>query len=77
MIQSGKFDSTYMDIKRVAKTSLNFTINRLIEIIGIIIFGFGILLLLSILSYTPDDPNFIFSEGQQGVNGVVFLNPAF
>ena len=65
MIQSGKFDSTYMDIKRVAKTSLNFTINRLIEIIGIIIFGFGILLLLSILSYTPDDPNFIFPNNSE------------
>ena len=65
MIQSGKFDSTYMDIKRAAKTSLNFTINRLIEVIGIIIFVVGILLLLSILSYTPEDPNFIFPKNSE------------
>ena len=65
MIQSDKFDSLYMDIRIVAKTSLKFTINRLIEMFGIIIFIFGLLLLLSIVSYSPDDPNFIFPDNSE------------
>ena len=65
MIQSDKFDSLYMDIRIVAKTSLKFTINRLIEMFGIIIFIFGLLLLLSIVTYSPDDPNFIFPDNSE------------
>tara|TARA_B100001057_G_scaffold474710_1_gene540599 strand:- start:2090 stop:4213 length:2124 start_codon:yes stop_codon:yes gene_type:complete len=65
MIQSGKFDSPYMDIKTLAKTSLIFTINRLIEISGIIVFIFGVFLLLSIFSYSPEDPNFIFPDNSE------------
>tara|TARA_B100000941_G_scaffold289027_1_gene267140 strand:+ start:2639 stop:4762 length:2124 start_codon:yes stop_codon:yes gene_type:complete len=65
MIQSDKFDSLYMDIRIVAKTSLKFTINRLIEMFGIVIFIFGLLLLLSIVSYSPDDPNFIFPDNSE------------
>ena len=60
MIQSGKFDSLKMDIKKLANSVLIFTIKRLIEIAGIIIFGLGILLLLALASYSPTDPNFIF-----------------
>ena len=37
MIQSGKFDSFKMDIKKLANSVLDFTIKRLIEITGIII----------------------------------------
>ena len=38
MIQSDKFDSSNMEIKKVANSALTFLINRLIEIIGIIVF---------------------------------------
>ena len=62
MIQSGKFDSSKMDIKKLTNSVLFFTINRLIEIIGIIIFGLGFLLLVSLVSYSPSDPNFIFPK---------------
>ena len=62
MIQSGKFDSSNMDIKKLANTVLIFTIKRLIEIFGVFIFCLGILLLLSLISYSPSDPNFIFPE---------------
>ena len=62
MIQSGKFDSSYMDIKKLANLSLIFLTNRLIEIIGIIISIFGFLLLISLITYSPSDPNFIFSD---------------
>ncbi|RPG98648.1 MAG: DNA translocase FtsK [Candidatus Pelagibacter sp. TMED106] len=51
-----------MEIKKLAKNAINFGINRFIEIIGISIVLLGILLLISLLSYSPDDPNFIFPE---------------
>ena len=62
MIQSGKFDSSNMDIKKLANLTLNFLINRLIEIFGILISIFGIVLFISLISYSPNDPNFIFPE---------------
>ena len=65
MIQSGKFDSSTMDIKKITNTAILFLINRLIEICGIILSILSILLLLSLFSYSPEDPNFIFSEGTE------------
>ena len=62
MIQSGIFDSSNMDIKKLANTVLIFIVKRLIEISGIFISIIGILLLLSLVSYSPNDPNFIFPE---------------
>ena len=60
MIQSGIFDSSAMDIKKLANSILIFVINRLIEISGVIISLLGVLLFLSLISYNPEDPNFIF-----------------
>ena len=65
MIQSGKFDSLNMDIKKIANSILIFLTNRIIEILGISISIFGILLLIALFSYSPDDPNFIFPENTQ------------
>jgi len=65
MIQSGKFDSLDMDIKKLANTSLIFITNRIIEIIGIIISILGVLLLIALFSYSPSDPNFIFSDNTE------------
>ena len=65
MIQSGKFDSSKMDIKKLANSVFIFTVNRLIEIFGIIISVVGILLFISLTSYSPADPNFIFPESTQ------------
>ena len=62
MIQSGKFDSSTMDIKKIANKLILFSINRLIEVFGIFLSILAILLLLSLFSYSPEDPNFIFSE---------------
>tara|TARA_A100001011_G_scaffold312880_1_gene330498 strand:+ start:231 stop:2354 length:2124 start_codon:yes stop_codon:yes gene_type:complete len=62
MIQSGKFDSLKMDIKKLANSILFFTIKRLIEILGILISFIGIFLFISFITYSPDDPNFIFPE---------------
>lgn len=64
MIQSGKIDS-YMDIKKTAYLLINFTLNRLAEIFGIIITFAGISLFISLFSYSPDDPNFIFPQNAE------------
>ena len=62
MIQSGIFDSLTMDIKKIANSFLIFVIRRIIEIFGIILAILGILLFISLISYSPEDPNFIFPE---------------
>ncbi len=51
-----------MNIKKIANSILNFTIKRLIEIFGIIISFIGIFLLISLFTYSPSDPNFIFNK---------------
>ena len=62
MIQSDKFDSSNMDIKKLSNTALMFVIKRLIEILGICISLLGILIFISLISYSPNDPNFIFPD---------------
>tara|TARA_B100000900_G_scaffold70197_1_gene55538 strand:+ start:1894 stop:3978 length:2085 start_codon:yes stop_codon:yes gene_type:complete len=54
-----------MDIKKTANLFVNFTIRRLAEIFGLIIFSTGILILLSLLTYSPEDPNFIFPDNTE------------
>jgi DNA segregation ATPase FtsK/SpoIIIE, S-DNA-T family len=51
-----------MNIKKTANSLLNFAVKRLAEIFGIIIFVIGVMLLLALITYSPDDPNFIFPE---------------
>ena len=51
-----------MNIKKIANTALQFTINRLIEILAVGILVIGLLLLIALIFYSPNDPNFIFSE---------------
>jgi len=72
MIQSGKFDSLKMNIKKIANTALEFTIKRLIEILGILIILTGILLFIALISYSPEDPNFIFPENTEIKNMLGF-----
>ena len=54
-----------MNIKKIAKYTFQFIIQRLIEIIGILITLIGILLLQALISYSPSDPNFIFPENTE------------
>jgi len=51
-----------MNIKDLSKKSLDFTIKRVAEIIGILLICISILFFLSLISYSPEDPNFIFKE---------------
>jgi S-DNA-T family DNA segregation ATPase FtsK/SpoIIIE len=51
-----------MEIKQLANNTLNFGVNRIIELIGLSIVIVGLLLAVALFSYTPDDPNFIFPD---------------
>ena len=51
-----------MKLKKLANNAINFSINRVIEIIGVTILITGILLLASLITFSPDDPNFIFPD---------------
>ena len=51
-----------MNIKKIANTILQFIIRRLIEIIGVSVTVISILFLIALISYSPNDPNFIFPE---------------
>ena len=62
MIQSDKFDSLNMDIKKIALQTSFFIAKRLAEIFGFLILLAGFLLLISLISYSAEDPNFIFTE---------------
>ena len=57
-----------MEIKKIAQNSLNFIIKRFIELLGIIICVMGLMLLISLLSYSPEDPNFIFPDNLEVKN---------
>ena len=54
-----------MKLKIIANNAINFTINRIIEIIGVATLIAGILLLSSLISFSPDDPNFIFPNNTE------------
>ena len=65
-----------MSIKNNIEKAGNFVLKRLIEFIGILILVLSALILLALISYSPNDPNFIYSESQDinnflGINGSI------
>ena len=54
-----------MDIKKTANLLINFAIKRLAEIFGVIVFIAGGMLLISLISYSPEDPNFVFPDNTE------------
>ncbi len=54
-----------MEIKKLASNSLSFIIKRFIELFGLSILLFSIFLLISLISYSPEDPNFIFPKNTE------------
>ena len=65
-----------MNIKKIAYSLLNFVIKRLAEIFGIIIFAAGMSILISLISYSPEDPNFIFPDNTK-INNILGFHGAF
>ena len=65
-----------MNIKRTSDLLINFAIKRLAEILGITVFIAGIMLLLALASYSPEDPNFIFPDGTK-IKNLLGFNGSF
>src|SRR6056300_2024712 len=61
-----------MNIKKTANLLLNFAIKRLAEIFGILISLTGAMLFLALITYSPNDPNFIFSQNAKIENMMGF-----
>jgi len=51
-----------MEFKKLANNTINFGINKIIETAGIALVVIGLLLLVSLATFSPDDPNFIFPD---------------
>ena len=54
-----------MDIRKTANLLINFAIKRLAEIFGIGIFMIGAFLLIALITYSPEDPNFVFPDNKE------------
>ncbi len=61
-----------MNIKKTANLLGNFVIKRLAEIFGLLILFSGSLLFLALVTYSPDDPNFIFPQNTEIKNFLGF-----
>ncbi len=65
-----------MNIKEFADKSLEFTVKRLAETVGIALILISLILVTSLLSYSPDDPNFIF-QNQNKINNLLGLKGSY
>ena len=54
-----------MKIKNLVDNTTSFLFKRLSELIGLATLCLSILLLVSLISYSPEDPNFIFPENAE------------
>ncbi len=54
-----------MDIKKLTNDIIIFIIKRLVEIFGCVLAITGFLLFFSLITYSPEDPNFIFPENTE------------
>ena len=57
-----------MNIKKTSNLLFNFAIKRLVEAFGVSISLVGVMLFLSLMTYSPNDPNFIFPESTEIAN---------
>ena len=65
-----------MNIKKTTNLVLNFVIKRLAETFGLFVFAFGLLLFLALITYSPEDPNFIFPDNTQ-INNILGFQGSF
>ena len=54
-----------MNINSLLNKTIDFTTKRVAELIGLLLIFLSILLLISLISYSPEDPNFIFPENTE------------
>jgi len=54
-----------MDFKKIINKATIFAINRFAEVIGLSVVILSILLFISLISYSPEDPNFVYSNNTE------------
>ena len=54
-----------MKIKNLVDKTTSFLFKRLAEVTGLALLVLSVLLLISLISYSPEDPNFIFPENAE------------
>ena len=57
--------SNFMNIKTLLDKFTKFALNRFAELTGLFFLMISALLLVSLITYSPDDPNFIFTESEE------------
>ena len=62
-----------MNIKNNIEKVKDFALKRLIEFVGILILGFSIFIFTALISYNPNDPNFIYPKNQE-INNILGIN---
>jgi len=72
MVQINLFDSFIMSFANFFRNTKDFLIKRITELFGLVILIFGLLILTSLLTYSPNDPNFIINDNQEIVNWLGF-----
>ena len=65
-----------MEIKTFFNKIVDFTLKRFAELVGLLLVASSILLFLSLVSYSPDDPNFIFPENTE-INNILGSKGSF
>tara|TARA_B100000674_G_scaffold271152_1_gene223933 strand:- start:740 stop:1261 length:522 start_codon:yes stop_codon:yes gene_type:complete len=65
-----------MIFKNYINKTADFILKRLSELIGVVLVVASILLFISLLSYSPEDPNFIFPENVQ-VNNILGVRGSY
>ena len=68
-----------MDIRTSIEKIRDFALKRLIEFIGILILILSVLIFVALISYSPNDPNFIYPKNQDinnilGVKGSIWAD---
>ena len=59
-----------MEIKKFTSSITNFIIKRVIELFGVVLIILSILLFVALLTYSPQDPNFVFSNNNN-INNIL------
>ena len=54
-----------MKFKNLVDKSTSFLLKKVSELIGLALLCLSLLLLTSLISYSPEDPNFIFPENAE------------
>ena len=65
-----------MEIKKLLEKTSNFLIRRFTEVFGLLILVLSTLLFISFLSYSPEDPNFIFPNNTE-INNILGFRGSF